>query len=88
MNKVTLSLTFESENKKMVSAIFKALKPDNVNIPKKISFNFDLARDKIILIISSEEDFETLISTVREVLDNVGLCMQTLKVCDDVESKN
>jgi len=88
MNKVTLSLTFKAENNKMASAIFEALKPDNVNIPKEISFNFDLVGDKIILIVSSEEDFETLISTVREVLDNIGLCMQTLMVRNDGENKN
>jgi tRNA threonylcarbamoyladenosine modification (KEOPS) complex Pcc1 subunit len=88
MNKLTLSLTLESKNKKMISAVFKALKPDNVSIPKEISFHFDLVGDKIILITSSEEDFETLISTVREVLNNMGLCIQTLMVKGDGEGKN
>ena len=88
MSKVILSLTFKAENKKIVSAVFKALKPDNVNVPKEISFNFDLIEDKIILIVSSEEDYETLISTVREVLDNIGLCIKTLMVRNDGKNKN
>jgi tRNA threonylcarbamoyladenosine modification (KEOPS) complex Pcc1 subunit len=88
MNRITLNLIFWAENKKMVSAIFKALNPDNVNIPKGISFNFDLVGNRIILTVSSEGDYETLISTVREVLDNIGLCVQTLMVSRDDKNKN
>ncbi|MGD0330497.1 MAG: KEOPS complex subunit Pcc1 [Nitrososphaeria archaeon] len=88
MNRITLNLTFESENKKIVSAIFNALKPDNVNVPKEVSFNFDFIGNKIVLIVSSEEGYETLISTVREVLDSIGLCVQALMVGNDGKNKN
>lgn len=88
MNRITLNLTFESENKKITSAVFNALKPDNVNVPKEMSFNFDFIGNKIVLIVSSEEGYETLISTVREVLDSIGLCVQALMVGNDGKNKN
>jgi tRNA threonylcarbamoyladenosine modification (KEOPS) complex Pcc1 subunit len=88
MNRITLNLTFESENKKIVSAVFNALKPDNVNVPKEVSFNFDFIGNKIVLIVSSEEGYETLISTVRDVLDNIGLCIQALMVSNNGKNKN
>ncbi len=88
MNRITLNLTFESENKKIVSAVFNALKPDNVNVPKEMSFKFDFIGNKIVLIVSSEEGYGTLISTVREVLDSIGLCVQALMVGNDGKNKN
>ncbi|MGQ9781727.1 MAG: KEOPS complex subunit Pcc1 [Nitrososphaeria archaeon] len=86
MRKTKLSLTLESEDKKMISTVFKALSPDNVNIPKDLSFRFSIVNGKIVLTVSSERNLETLISTVREVLDNIGLCIQAIMVKENGEN--
>jgi|GEM_PF-6816624 len=80
MRKIKLSLILESEDKRMISTIFRALGPDNVNIPEDISFHFSVVDKEIVLVVSSEKNLETLISTVREVLDNIRLCIETIIV--------
>jgi len=80
MRKIRLSLILESEDKRMISTIFRALSPDNVNIPEDISFHFSVVDKKIVLVVSSEKNLETLISTVKEVLDNIRLCIETIIV--------
>jgi len=80
MKKAKICLKFEADDKKITSTIFKSLSPDNVNIPKELSFNFKLSNNCVNLQVVTENDLETLISTVREVLDNMGLCVQTIMV--------
>ncbi len=83
MRKTRLSLKFETYDKKMALAIFKSLSPDNVNIPRELSFNFKLDNNCILLQVTTKSDLETLISTVREVLDNIGLCVQVIMVSNN-----
>lgn len=82
MRKTEITLTLDSEDKKLIETILKALNPDNVNIPNKILFECVIQEGKILLKVSSQQNPETLISTVREVLDNINLCIQTVLVTE------
>jgi hypothetical protein len=83
MRKTEIALTFDSEDKKLIETILKSLNPDNVNIPNKILFECIIQEGKILLKVASQQNPETLISTVREVLDNINLCIQTVLVTEN-----
>jgi DNA recombination-dependent growth factor C len=83
MRKTEIALTFDSEDKKLIETILKALNPDNANIPNEILFEYIIQEGKILLKVASQQNPETLISTVREVLDNINLCIQTVLVTEN-----
>ena len=83
MRKTEIALTFDSEDKKLIETILKSLNPDNVNIPNGILFEYIIQEGKILLKVASQQNPENLISTVREVLDNINLCIQTVLVTEN-----
>jgi tRNA threonylcarbamoyladenosine modification (KEOPS) complex Pcc1 subunit len=88
MEKVEVKILVKTEEPKIIDTLFKALKPDNVNIPEEISLEFYTEDSTLIFAVSTERDIETLISTLREGLDYIGLCLQVLMVERDEEDSN
>ncbi|MGB9724947.1 MAG: KEOPS complex subunit Pcc1 [Nitrososphaeria archaeon] len=88
MERVEVKILVKTEDPKIVDTLFKAIKPDNVNIPEEISLEFYRENNELIFAVSTEKDIETLISTLREGLDYIGLCLQVLMVNGDEEDTN
>jgi len=65
-------------NKKAV-AIKIALEPDNVNIPKGLSFEIKNIDNKLVFNFQSIGDTKKLISTVDEVLEHVKLVSEIIE---------
>ncbi|MEM3825996.1 MAG: KEOPS complex subunit Pcc1 [Nitrososphaeria archaeon] len=75
-----MRLQVRTEDYRIIDTLFKSLNPDNVNVPENITLNFFIEKDELIFSVSTENDIETLISTLREGLEYIGLSLQMMMV--------
>ncbi|MEM0385282.1 MAG: KEOPS complex subunit Pcc1 [Nitrososphaeria archaeon] len=80
MKRIELRLQVRTEDYRIIDTLFKSLNPDNVNVPENITLNFFIEKDELIFSVSTENDIETLISTLREGLEYIGLSLQMMMV--------
>jgi len=88
MKRIEVKIQVKTEDYKIIDTLYKALSPDNVNIPDEISLEFFKDRDELVFAVSTERDIETLISTLREGLDYIGLCLQVITVNKHEKNSN
>lgn len=88
MKKIELRLQVRAEDYRIIDTLFKSLNPDNVNVPENISLKFFIEKDELIFSVSTENDIETLISTLREGLEYIGLSLQIMMVGENEKNTN
>ncbi|MCX8188358.1 MAG: KEOPS complex subunit Pcc1 [Nitrososphaeria archaeon] len=88
MKKIEVRIQVKTEDYKVIDTLFKSLNPDNVNIPENISLKFFIEKDELVFSVSTENDIETLISTLREGLEYIGLSLQVMMVKENEKNTN
>lgn len=88
MKKIEVKIQVKTEDYRVIDTLFKSLYPDNVNIPEDILLKFFIEKDELTFAVSTEKDIETLISTLREGLDYIGLCLQIIMVEENEKNTN
>ncbi|MEM0053005.1 MAG: KEOPS complex subunit Pcc1 [Nitrososphaeria archaeon] len=88
MKRIELRLQVRTEDYRIIDTLFKSLNPDNVNVPENITLNFFIEKDELIFSVSTENDIETLISTLREGLEYIGLSLQMMMVEENEKNTN
>ena len=68
--KIDVKILIETKSKEQAKAIYESLTPDYVNIPESLSLELELKDEKIIMMVSSKEKWNSLISTVDELLEH------------------
>lgn len=77
--KIELTLEFVSKDKKFLRSLYYTLLPDNIDFPEGLEVDlFNNQNGKFTIILASEGHFETLLSTLNELLDNVEVSTTTL----------
>ena len=76
--KITLELT--SSDQKLINALYEALYPDNTNLPEGLHIRMERVGGSLLLEVESEFRFETLISTVEEMLEDIHSALASLDV--------
>ena len=71
--KIEVKVLIETKSKEQAKAIYESLTPDNVNIPESLSLELELKDEKIIMMVSSKEKWNSLISTVDELLSLIHI---------------
>jgi len=77
-SKITLELT--SSDQKLIKALYDALYPDNINLPEGLHIRMECVGGSLLLEVESEFRFETLISTVEEMLEDIHSALASLNV--------
>ncbi|NHV96339.1 MAG: hypothetical protein HA494_00895 [Thaumarchaeota archaeon] len=77
-SKITLELT--SDDQRLIKALYVALYPDNVNLPEGLHIRMERVGGSLLLEVESEFRFETLISTVEEMLEDMQSALASLNV--------
>ena len=80
--KIVVKVLIETKSKKQSKAIYDSLTPDNVNIPESLSLKLELKDEKIIMIVSSTEKWNSLIATVDELLEHAKVSASILDKSD------
>jgi len=77
-SKVTVELT--SCDRKLIKALYDALHPDNVDLPKGLHIKMEHVNGGLRLEVESEFKIETLISTVEEMLEDIHSALASMDV--------
>ena len=77
-SKVTVELT--SSDMKLIKALYDALHPDNVDLPKGLHIEMKYVNGRLRLEVESEFKIETLISTVEEMLEDIHSALASMDV--------
>jgi len=81
MVKVKIRLEISAVGDKEKETIIKTLKPDNKDFPENIIFREEEAGNKIIYLVEGEEEkIKTLRNTIDEILQQIDLLSQNIKV--------
>ncbi|MEM3510489.1 MAG: KEOPS complex subunit Pcc1 [Nitrososphaerales archaeon] len=78
ISKINLEITSLDQN--LLKALYNALYPDNTNLPKGLHIRMDLIGCKMIIEVKSESKFETLISTIEEMLEDINSALDSINV--------
>jgi len=77
------SLAIGFSDKKTLKAVSRSLKPDNVNFPKGMKFAQKTKNNELRFIIlqqsEHENNFETLISTLDEIVSHIYTATSTIE---------
>jgi tRNA threonylcarbamoyladenosine modification (KEOPS) complex Pcc1 subunit len=76
-SKIIIEITFENEE--LTKAFFNSINVDNVNIPKDLEIKTECIKNKLIIIISSE-NIKRFQSTIDEILRIISSSEKTLKI--------
>lgn len=71
--KVKVKLDVKVADEKTAGAVRDSLLPDNVAIPEEMSVKVDVKGKMVVVEVSSTGRWETLISTVDELLEHIQL---------------
>lgn len=85
MKKIEGSIRVKTEDYRIIDTLFKSLNPDNINVPENISLKFFIENNELIFSVETETDLETLISTLREGLEYIGLSLQIMVMGEENE---
>lgn len=88
MKKIEVSIRVKTEDYRIIDTLFKSLNPDNINVPENISLKFFIENNELIFSVETEKDVETLISTLREGLEYIGLSLQMMMVEENEKNTN
>ena len=80
--KIEVKILIETKSKEQAKAIYESLTPDNVNIPESLSLELELKDEKIIMMVSSKEKWNSLISTVDELLEHAKVSSSIIDKSD------
>lgn len=75
--KVTVKI--DLKDRKKVESVMKALIPDNINFPRGLSMDMSAEGTVMILSLKSDGKFDSLISTVDEVLEHISVMDKVLE---------
>lgn len=75
--KVTVKI--DLKDRKKVESVMKALIPDNINFPRGLSMDMSAEETVMILSLKSDGKFDSLISTVDEVLEHISVMDKVLE---------
>ena len=79
MNKIELELRISNPDHKLITAIYEALNPDNIESPEGFKILLNRRGKMLIVDIESNRRIETLISTADEILENIQSVVDTLE---------
>ncbi len=88
MKEIEVSIRVKTEDYRVIDTLFKSLNPDNINVPENISLKFFIEKNELIFSVETEKDVETLISTLREGLEYIGLSLQMMMVEENEKNTN
>ncbi|MFN3622376.1 MAG: hypothetical protein ACK4TI_05745 [Nitrososphaerales archaeon] len=78
ISKISVEITSLDNN--LLKALYKALYPDNTNLPKGLYIKMGLIGCEMTIEVKSESKFETLISTIEEMLEDVNSALNAIHV--------
>jgi tRNA threonylcarbamoyladenosine modification (KEOPS) complex Pcc1 subunit len=68
--RISLEVYIYSSDRRLVESIYKALRPDNVDIPDKLKLRMEYASDHIYLAVESQHPY-----VVKSTLDDIFRCI-------------
>ncbi len=71
-------LEIHSSDQRLIKALYEALYPDNVDLPKGLDLNMQHTTDRLTIQLRSTSRFETLISTVEEILEDIHSALSSI----------
>lgn len=77
--KCSLQVTLNNISQKKINGLENALKPDNINFPKGLSFSMNNRDGKLIFNFKNDGDLGKMIGTVDEVLEHVQVALKVMK---------
>lgn len=66
-------------SKGKAETIKKALEPDNVNFPKRLSLSVENIDNKLVFNFESRDNIKTMINTIDEVLEHVQVALKVIE---------
>jgi hypothetical protein len=77
--KVRVKIKVEAVHDSVVKTLFSTLKPDNADFPNKLRMGMRMKKRWLILDFLSQDNLETLVSTIDEVLEHIQTSIGTLE---------
>ena len=79
---IRIRLGVDSADKDTAKAIRASLLPDNVSMPRGLSVKMSLEGSQLLVDVSSKGEWDTLISTIDEIVEHIQLACSVIKLGD------
>jgi len=76
--KVRVEFSLLCRDERVVAALYGAVEPDNIGLPDGLRMEMRCKGRRLKVDISSEARFETLTSTIDDLLESLQISMETL----------
>jgi tRNA threonylcarbamoyladenosine modification (KEOPS) complex Pcc1 subunit len=77
--KVRVKLIIECKDEVIPKILYSSLKPDNINLPERLSIEMNVDKKLLMINFSSDSKLESLISTIDDLLTCCQASLNTLK---------
>jgi len=74
-----VQVTLDNISKDKAKAVQKALEPDNINFPEKLTLQIENIDNKLVLNFECQENMKPLISTIDEILEHVKVALKVIE---------